>query len=235
MRQALSLMSASCTACAGSLHAPPHRLGALSPAEMQKVDDALRSRLGLWICSPVTFHQSPVTASARPSPRSSGFWPLPRPPFGLPAVSTIRTANMEDLYVPVGSVFPKMDRETRVNMDVEQASFAVRFSVVRILVRILADFAETFPKDFLLAPRERRREIEHFHRDQETIFHSEPFGGRPSRCPNSSSVTQFPGVRSSIFRAIFSAKSGSSCRRRSETTSACSLRKFPASQVAISC
>ena len=72
----------------GRLHAPPHWLGALTPAEMQKVDDALRSRLGLWICSPVTFHQSPVTASARPSPRSSGCWPLPRPPFGLPAVST---------------------------------------------------------------------------------------------------------------------------------------------------
>ena len=25
---------------------------------------------------------------SRPSPRSPGCWPLPRPPFGLPAVST---------------------------------------------------------------------------------------------------------------------------------------------------
>jgi hypothetical protein len=28
---------------------------------MQKADDALRSRLGLQVCSPITFHQSPVT------------------------------------------------------------------------------------------------------------------------------------------------------------------------------
>ena len=36
-----------CAVCRGRVHAPPHWLGALAPAEMQKVDDALRSRLGL--------------------------------------------------------------------------------------------------------------------------------------------------------------------------------------------
>ena len=113
----------------------------------------------------------------------------------------IRAAEMQNLQVVIASILPEVDCESGMNVNVEPASLAVGLAVVRVLVRMLADFAEALPQKFLFAPGERRGEVEDFHRDQEAVFHSGAFGGKPSRCPNSSSVTQMPGVRSSILRA----------------------------------
>ena len=72
---------------------------------------------------------------------------------------------MEDLYVAVGPVFPEMDREAGMHMNIKQTSFAVGLVIVRVEVRMLTDFAEALPQHFLLAPVERCGEVEHLHRN----------------------------------------------------------------------
>lgn len=94
--------------------------------------------------------------------------------------------------MPVGGVLTKDNCESGMNVDVEWALRRVVFRVVREASRSLADFAESLPQDLLFAARKCPGEIKHLNVDEEPIAHSSDVS--PRRCPNSSSVTQLPGV-----------------------------------------
>ncbi len=107
--------------------------------------------------------------------------------------------------MPVGVVFPKLDSKFAADVDVNAATRAVRFSVIRKLPWKTQNGDEVFSQELLFFARKRVKKLNDFIVNEQTIFHwRPPLSDNPKRLSISSNVANFEAGLS-IFSASFSA------------------------------